>query len=138
MKWMRTTAIFSAATVWTAITASAVTPPDHPHVIHMRPMPESKILHKVMPQYSPDAADAHIHGIVRINVMIGRDGRTERIKLISGHPLLAPAALQAVRQWTYEPATVDGAPVRVITEIDIPFDLDANGHPVAPQSEVRP
>jgi len=69
-------------------------------------------------------------------VMIGKDGHTERIKLISGHPLLAPAALQAVRQWSYEPTQANGVPVHVITEIDIRFDLDANGAPVAPGAQV--
>lgn len=123
-----------AAMVWAALTAPAATPPAHPQVIRIERMPESKILHKVMPQYPPEATDAHIHGLVKISVMIGKDGHTERIKLISGHPLLAPAALQAVRQWTYEPTQANGIPVHVITEIDIPFNLDANGAPVAPQA----
>lgn len=128
--------MISAAMVPSALTAPAATPPGHPQVIRVERMPESKILHKVMPQYPPEAADAHVHGPVRISVMIGKDGHTERIKLISGHPLLAPAALQAVRQWTYEPTQANGIPVHVITEIDIRFDLDANGAPVAPGAQV--
>lgn len=115
------------------MTATAATPPANPYVVHVNPMPDSKILHKVMPQYSPDAADAHVQGVVRIKVMIGKDGRTERIKAISGHPLLVPAALQAVRQWSYQPTQVNGFPVRVVTEIDMAFDLDARGLPVAPR-----
>jgi TonB family protein len=133
MKWMT----ISAAMFVAALTGSAATPPARTHVVHVKPMPESKILHKVMPQYSPEAADAHVHGTVKINVMIDKDGHVERIKLLSGHPLLAPAAMQAVRQWTFEPTQVDGAAVRVITEIDIPFDLNAHGLPVAPQAQVR-
>lgn len=127
--------MFSAAMI-SAVLTPAATPPDHPQVIHTQRMPESKILRRVMPQYPQDAADAHIHGLVKISVMIGKDGHTKRVKLISGHPLLAPAALQAVRQWTYEPTEVNGYPVHVITEIDIPFDLDAHGLPIAPQAQL--
>jgi protein TonB len=104
----------------------------------MQRMPEDKILHKVMPQYPPDAADHHVYGLVKVNVMIGKDGHVERIKLISGHPLLAPAALQAVRQWTFQPTQANGIPVHVITEVDLPFTLDARGLPVAPKSSTRP
>jgi protein TonB len=134
MKWMT----ISAAMFLAVLTASAATPPDRPTVIHVRPMPDSKILHRVMPEYSPEAADAHVQGLVRIKVMIGKDGHVERLRAISGHPLLRPAAMQAVRQWTFEPHQVNGTPVRVITEIDIPFDLDARGLPISPASQVRP
>jgi TonB family protein len=99
-------------------------------LLRMSPMPESKILHKVPPSYPPDAADRHIQGVVKINVLIGTDGHVENIRLVSGHPLLAPAALQAVRHWVFEPTQVQGNAVKVITQITIPFDLDAHGNPV--------
>lgn len=140
---MQTTRIFLAATFTVtlfsaAIAASAATPPAQPRVIHVQRMPEGKITHKVMPQYPLDAVDHHIYGLVKVNVMIGKDGRVERIKLIGGHPLLAPAALQAVRQWTFQPTQANGIPVHVVTEIDLPFDLDAHGLPIAPKSQSRP
>jgi TonB family protein len=134
MKWMT---IFAAA-LSMMLTASAAEPPEHPQVIRMEHMPEAKILHKVMPMYPPDAADMHINGMVKIGVMIAKDGHIERTRLISGHPLLAPAAMQAARQWKFEPTSVNGYPVHVISEIDIPFNLDAHGLPIAPSSQMRP
>jgi TonB family protein len=131
-KWMRTTAIISAAMFAAVLAAPAAPPPQSIHVAHIE---ESKILHKVMPQYPPEAVDAHIHGLVKLRVMIGKDGHTERVNVISGHPLLSPAARQAVLKWIYQPTQVNGFPVHVITEIDIPFDLDASGRPSAPQKE---
>lgn len=93
-------------------------------------MPESKIVTKVRPVYPGDAADLRIHGVVKMTVVIGTTGRVESARLLSGHPLLAPAALQAVRKWVFEPTEVQGKPARVATEIDIPFELDASGRPV--------
>lgn len=117
MKWMTLlAAIFSAA-----LALEAAKPPDHPDVIYTRSMPESQILHKVLPQYPPDAADAHVEGVVRIKVMIGKDGHVQRMRVMSGNPLLKPAAMQAARQWTFQPSQANGIPVRVVTEIDIPF-----------------
>lgn len=133
MKLFRMTAVIFSV----ALTALAAAPPDHPQVVRVHRMPEAKILRQVMPQYPPEAVDARVQGVVKIRVMIGKDGHTERIRLISGHPLLAPAALQAVRQWTYEPTEVNGSPVHVVTEIDIPFNLDGRGAPVAPRSRLR-
>jgi TonB family protein len=93
-------------------------------------MPESKIVTRVQPDYPGDAADLRIHGVVKMTVVIGTNGRVESARLLSGHRLLAPAALQAARKWVFEPTEVQGKPVRVATEIDIPFNLDAYGRPV--------
>lgn len=120
MKWIRMMAmIFSAA-----LALPAATPPPHPDIVYTKSVAESKILHKVMPQYPPDAADAHVQGVVKIKVLIGKDGHIERMHAIGGHPLLVPAAMQAVRQWTFEPSQLKGSPVRVVTEIDVPFQLE--------------
>jgi protein TonB len=45
--------------------------------------------------------------------------------VISGHPLLVPAALAAVKQWVYQPTLLNGAPVEVVTEVEVPFNLDS-------------
>jgi protein TonB len=95
--------------------------------LRIQSVPESKILHRVQPVYPPDAIDAHIQGMVRIAITIGKDGRVERARLASGHPLLAPAALQAARQWTFEPFERDGKPIRVMTQVEMPFALPPNG-----------
>src|ERR1700722_55676 len=71
-------------------------------IIRTQLIPESKIVRKVQPVYPANAADLHIEGTVKIAVVIAKDGHIENLRLISGHPLLAPAALQAVRQWKFE------------------------------------
>jgi protein TonB len=107
--------------------AVAAAPPARERVLRVPSMPESKIVHKVQPVYPPDALDSHIQGVVRIEVTIGKDGRTESVRLLGGHKLLVHSALQAVKGWTYQPTLVDGAPVRVITRVEVPFVLDASG-----------
>ncbi len=92
-------------------------------ILHLRSAPDSELVHKVQPAYPPDALDAGIQGVVRIQLMIGKDGHVEQARLISGHPLLAPAALQAARQRIYQPFESKGQPIRVVTEVEIPFAL---------------
>jgi protein TonB len=60
---------------------------------------------------------------VRFNAVIGEDGRVRNLTLISGQPLLVPAAMQAVEQFMYQPAYLNGQPVEVETEIDVQFHL---------------
>ncbi len=83
----------------------------------------ANLLNKVEPVYPPLAAQARIQGTVRFNVTIGEDGHIKDIQLESGHPLLVPAAQEAVRQWTYRPTLLNGEPVEVLTRIDVPFTL---------------
>ena len=83
------------------------------------------ILNEVEPVYPRLAASAHIGGVVRLKAVISKDGRIEDLKLISGHPLLVQAAMDAVRQWTYKPTVLNGNPVEVATEIDVNFTLSS-------------
>ena len=76
-----------------------------------------------MPVYPPLAKQARIQGTVRLNAIISRDGTIQNLQLVSGHPLLAPAALAAVKQWVYEPTLLNGEPVEVVTVIDVNFTL---------------
>ncbi len=62
--------------------------------------------------------------MVRLSVLIGTDGRVENVRVVSGHPLLVTAALEAVRQWIYQPTLLNGKPVQVITTVDVNFALD--------------
>jgi len=84
---------------------------------------EAKIVKKIMPVYPPLAKQARIQGTVRLNAIISRDGTIQNLQLVSGHPLLAPAALAAVKQWVYEPTLLNGEPVEVVTVIDVNFTL---------------
>jgi TonB family protein len=75
------------------------------------------------PVYPPAAKQARIQGVVRLNVVIGKDGTVEDLQLASGHPLLAPAAMDAVRGWVYKPTLLNGNPVEVTTVVDVNFTL---------------
>jgi len=84
---------------------------------------EAMLINKVMPVYPPLARSARIQGVVRFSAIIGVDGRIQNLTLISGHPLLVPAAQAAVSQWVYRPTLLNGEPVEVITQIDVNFTL---------------
>jgi protein TonB len=86
-------------------------------------MQQAKLARKVQPVYPPEAKAARIEGIVRLEAIIGKDGSVENLVLLSGHPLLAPAAMEAVRQWQYQNTLLNGDPVEVTTEIDVNFTL---------------
>ena len=60
---------------------------------------------------------------MRLTAIIGRDGAIRNLQLESGHPLLAPAAIEAVKQWLYQPTLLNHEPVEVITQIDVNFTL---------------
>ena len=95
----------------------------HPEILRVESVNDSEIVHKVTPPYPGDAADLHVSGVVKMAVTVGVDGHVRQVKLISGHPLLAPAAMQAARQWVFKPFSNDGRPVRALVRIEIPFRL---------------
>ncbi|HZQ19011.1 MAG TPA: energy transducer TonB [Terriglobales bacterium] len=84
---------------------------------------QSMIENKVAPPYPPDAKAARIQGAVVLKAIIGKDGTVQELSVISGHPLLAPAALEAVKQWKYRPTLLNGSPVEVDTQVTINFTL---------------
>jgi len=84
----------------------------------------SRLLQLVAPLYPPAARQARIQGIVTAHVTVGTDGHVKEATLISGHPLLAPAALEALKQYVYSPMVLDGQLVEVSSEVDVPFRLD--------------
>ena len=85
----------------------------------------ANLVTQVPPVYPALAKQARIQGIVRFSVVIGKDGSVNNLQLISGHPLLIPAAQDAVKQWVYKPTLLNGAPVEVLTQIDVVFSLNA-------------
>lgn len=84
---------------------------------------EAKLVKRVIPIYPPLAKSARISGIVKLVGIIGRDGHINRLQVISGHPLLVGAAVEAVKQWIYHPTLLSGEPVEVIAPIDVNFTL---------------
>jgi protein TonB len=74
--------------------------------------------------YPPLARQARIAGAVHLAALISADGRIRNLQVISGHPMLTQAALQAVSEWTYKPTLLNGEPVEVLTEITVNFTLN--------------
>ena len=81
------------------------------------------IVDKVQPEYPPDAREQQIQGNVLLHVIIGKEGNVENVQLITGHPLLAPAAIDAVRQWKYRPYLLNGQAVEIDTQVMVNFKL---------------
>jgi protein TonB len=83
----------------------------------------AKLIRRVIPPYPPLAKQARISGTVRLVGVIAKDGTIQQLQLVSGHPLLVKAALDAVRQWSYQPTLLNGQAVEVIAPIDVIFTL---------------
>jgi TonB family protein len=77
----------------------------------------------VVPVYPPLARDLRLQGKVELQAVISKTGMVESVNVVSGHPLLVQAAIDAVKQWQYKPFLVDGQPVTASTEIEVPFSL---------------
>ena len=96
-------------------------PPQHaPRISHMM---EGNLIYQVQPTYPPAARAARIQGPVVIKAVISRDGAIENLKVISGHPFLVKAALDAVSQWRYRPYILNGEAVEVETQVTVNFIL---------------
>lgn len=80
-------------------------------------------LHTVKPAYPVEAKARGIEGVVKLSILVGTDGAVKDLKVISGDPLLAQAAADAVRRWTFQPVTIVGRPIQVVTEVDVNFHL---------------
>jgi protein TonB len=83
----------------------------------------AKLVRQPRPIYPPLAKQARISGVVHLSAIISKDGTIQHLEVISGHPLLVPAALEAVKQWVYQPTLLNGEPVEVQTQIDVNFTL---------------
>ena len=83
------------------------------------------LTYRIEPSYPTVARDARIHGEVVLTALIDKDGNIENLQIVSGHPLLAPAAINAVKQWRYKPYLLNGQPVEVETTITVNFELRA-------------
>jgi TonB family protein len=83
----------------------------------------SLLINKIAPAYPPLAKQARISGVVHLGVIIGTNGFVKEIAVISGHPLMIPPTMEAVRQWQYTPTLLDGAPCEVQTQVDVNFTL---------------
>lgn len=84
---------------------------------------ETVVVHRVEPDYPQSARESKIQGPVILDVAIGSNGVVQQMTLISGQPLLAQAARDAVQQWKFRPRVVNGHPVTMQTRITLNFRL---------------
>lgn len=84
---------------------------------------QALLVNRVEPAYPALARQAHLEGTVRLRALIGRDGSVSALEVLSGHPILAQAALAAVSQWHYRPTELNHQPVEVETYVTVIFQL---------------
>jgi len=86
-------------------------------------MLQGMLIRKVEPKYPQLAMAARIQGPVVLAAVISKAGTIGNLRLISGHPMLVPAALDAVSQWRYRPYILNGDVIEVETQITVNFVL---------------
>src|SRR5437773_1030567 len=84
---------------------------------------QGMLVRKVTPTYPPLARTARVQGTVLLAAIIGKDGTVQNLHVISGHPLLTQAAIDAVKQWRYKPYILNGEPVEVDTQMTVNCSL---------------
>jgi periplasmic protein TonB len=84
---------------------------------------ESNLIHDVAPTYPAEAGRARIEGTVVLLAVIAKDGTVQDVRVESGLPVLAQAAINAVKQWRYKPYLLNGEPIEVDSQITINFTL---------------
>ena len=84
---------------------------------------KGSLIQKIEPKYPPLAQGARIAGQVLLRAIIGKDGDIKELELLSGHPMLAPAAIAAVQQWRYRPFLLNGEPIEVETTVTVTFQI---------------
>jgi|SRR5208282_4912680 len=85
---------------------------------------EGRLIQKIDPKYPPLALAARIQGQVLLSAIIDKQGLIQNLVLVSGHPILVPAAIDAVQRWRYRPFLLNGEPVEVETTITVNFELN--------------
>jgi protein TonB len=86
-------------------------------------MSEGDLIRKTQPTYPALARSARIQGIVVLQAVISKQGTIENVTVLTGHPMLIPAAIDAVRQWRYRPYILNNELVEVETQITVNFWL---------------
>ena len=120
--------LFSALAFAQSTQSGSDTPPQLPSAPPQRVRISSGValglvIKKVTPEYPEDALQSRIQGAVVVRAVIDKDGEIREVALVSGHPMLAPAAIKAVKKWKYRPYLLNGQPVEVETQIIVNFSL---------------
>lgn len=87
---------------------------------------EGNLVRKILPTYPALARSARLQGQVVLQAVISKQGTIENLRVLAGHPMLVPAAIEAVRQWRYKPYILNNEPVEVETQITVNFSLTEN------------
>ncbi len=87
-------------------------------------MLQGSLIRRVDPVYPPLARAARIQGPVVLAAIISKAGTIEHLQVLSGHPMLVDAALQAVSQWRYRSYVLNGEVIEVETQITVNFKLN--------------
>jgi protein TonB len=106
----------------TAVKPEVVKPPEAPIGVSSG-VQSAKLIKQIVPMYPQPARQLRIAGTVRLLGIIAKDGTIQKLQVLSGHPLLRQAALDAVSQWVYRPTVLNGQPVEVEAPIDVIFTL---------------
>jgi len=103
-----------------------LSPPPPPALQRVRISPgvtKGLLIFRVEPTYPPLAQQARIQGVVVLTAIIDKGGNIQHLQVVSGHPLLVPAAIEAVKQWRYKPFLLSGQPVEVETTVTVSFHV---------------
>lgn len=111
---------------WATGTAIASVAP--PPVVHRSSPPisvmmQGNLIERIQPVYPAIAKQTRTQGTVILRAIISRDGMIENLQVVSGHPMLVKAAMEAVKQWRYRPYVLNGQPVEVETQVTVNFVL---------------
>ena len=117
--------LMASILVFSSLTLLASAQVSTPRVRASESIMQGLTIAKVTPVYPPLAWQAQVQGSVILKVQISKSGDVVNIQLVSGHPLLAPAAIDAVKQWKYKPYLLNGQTVKVETQIAVNFQLAA-------------
>jgi TonB family protein len=99
-------------------------PPEVPRSLPIsQGITDGTVIHRVQPIYPELARQSKLQGRVVLQAVITEDGNVRDLKVVSGHPVLARAAQDAVAQWRYRPYLLNGKPVSMATEIKLDFKL---------------
>jgi protein TonB len=80
---------------------------------------------RVDPAYPQAALKASVHGLVELQVKISQTGEVQNVQLVSGDPVLASSAIEAVKQWHYKPDLLNGAAMTVYTKVTLNYELSS-------------
>ncbi len=83
----------------------------------------TRLVKAVPPKYPQDARKKNVQGVVKLEIVIGRNGRVKSEKVTDGPKLLVKAAENAVKQWRYKPTLLKGKPIEVETAVEVEFKL---------------